>query len=228
MRIGLLGGTFNPIHNCHLQIAQEILQRFPLDEILFIPSGIPPHKVDPDIPSGLHRLEMTRVAVAPYPRFRVLDIEVVRKGPSYSVDTLHLLRSQLDGELFFILGVDAFLDIESWKEAERLPELCHLIVVSRPEFPFSSLRRIPLIGSVDPGPFKRVDEGQADRYSLRFPSSPCSSPPNALIYFKVQPCSISATDIRKRLHQGGSVRNLLPEAVRSYIIINNLYPSENT
>jgi len=223
MQIGLLGGTFNPIHNGHLQISQEILERFPLDQILFIPSGIPPHKVESDIPSGLHRLEMTRLAVLPFPRFKVLDLEVRRSGPSYSVETLYELRRTLKGEIYFIIGIDAFLEIESWKEPDTLASLCHFIVVSRPEFPFSSLRRIPWIGPVDPLLLKRVDTGETDRYALRLPPPPDRAAPRCVIFFRVHPCSISGTEIRKRFHQGETVRNLLPEAVRSYIIKHKLY-----
>jgi nicotinate-nucleotide adenylyltransferase len=220
MRTGLLGGTFNPIHNCHLQIALEILERFPLDQILFIPSGIPPHKVEPDIPSGAHRLEMTRLALLPYPRLEVSDIEVRRSGPSYSVDTLRVLLPKLEGEVFFILGVDAFLGIESWKEPEHLLTLCHFIIVSRPEHPFSSLGQIPLIDPVDPVLLKKIDAGEIDRLTLTPPSIPGAK---TLTFFKVRPCLMSATDVRKRLREGIELKNFLPEAVQSYIMDNNLY-----
>jgi nicotinate-nucleotide adenylyltransferase len=225
MRIGLLGGTFNPVHNCHLQVAQEIQEHFPLDQILFIPSGVPPHKVEPEIPSGAHRLEMTRLALLSYPRFKVSDVEVRRRGPSYSVDTLQILLPRLEGEAFFILGVDAFLGIETWKEPERLLTLCHFIVVSRPEHPFSSLGQIPLIGPIDPAPLKKIDTGEIDRYTLT-PSSITGS--KNLTFFKIRPCLMSATDIRKRLREGGELKNLLPEAVQSYIMKNNLYALEKT
>jgi nicotinate-nucleotide adenylyltransferase len=223
MRIGLLGGTFNPIHNCHLQIAQEIQERFPLDRILFIPSGIPPHKVESDIPSGAHRLEMTRLALLPYPRFKLSDIEVRRSGPSYSVDTLRALLPMLEGEVYFILGVDAFLGIETWKEHDRLLAFCHFIVVSRPEHPFSSLRQIPLIGPVDPVPLKKIDTGEIDRYTIIPPSIFGTK---TLTFLKVRPCLMSATDVRKRLQEGTALKNFLPEAVRSYIMKNNLYAPE--
>ena len=223
MRIGLLGGTFNPIHNCHLQIALEIQERFPLDQVLFIPSGIPPHKVEADIPSGAHRLEMTRLAVVPYPRFKVSDIEVGRSGPSYSVDTLRALLPKLEGEAFFILGVDAFLEIETWKEPEHLLTLCHFIVVSRPEHPFSSLRQIPLIDPDDTTLLKKIDAGEIDRLTLIPSSIPGAK---SLTFFKVHPCLMSATNVRKRLREGTSLKNFLPEAVRSYIMKNNLYARE--
>lgn len=223
MRIGLLGGTFNPLHNCHLQIAKEIQERFPLDQILFIPSGSPPHKAEKNLPSGRDRLEMTRLALLPHPSFKVLDIEVQRKGPSYSIDTLRLLLPQLKGEVYFILGIDAFLEIESWKEADRLFHLCHFIVVSRPEHPFSSLDYVPFIGPIDLLPLKYVDQGKADRYSLFLPACSSTSPKRTLTFLKIQPCLISATDIRTRIEEGRTVKKLLPKDVQSYIMGKSLY-----
>src|SRR5512136_2810470 len=119
-RIGILGGTFNPIHLGHLAAAEEVCDRLRLGQVIFIPSFLPPHKHDEDMPSAGQRHEMVRLAIAGNPRFTLSDIEIRREGRSYTIDTIdQLRRGRRDAELFFITGLDSFLEIRTWKEWQR-------------------------------------------------------------------------------------------------------------
>ena len=143
MRIGILGGTFNPIHNGHLKIAEEVLKRLGLDKILFMPAYIPPHKDKEGIIDARHRIEMVRLAIADNPGFELSFIEIERGGVSYTIDTLrelgHIYGKK--AELFFIIGIDAFLEIEAWKDAEALLASCNFIVIMRTSFQCRDLKR---------------------------------------------------------------------------------------
>lgn len=217
MRIGLLGGTFNPIHYGHLYIAEAVQKKLGLDRILFIPSGKPPHKKQ-EIPPPEHRLEMTRLALLSHPNFDLSDIEVRRPGKSYSVETVAALkRLYPNDQLFFIIGTDAFLDLPSWREPERLLSLCDFVVVSRPGHPFSRLPDLSPLKNIDPAELQGLDLKKEG--IVRFPITS-----ETFIYFiSLPPSPISASEIRKKLAAGGEMKNLLPEPVASYIIRNKLY-----
>lgn len=218
MRIGLLGGTFNPIHNGHLQIAREVDQKLHLDSILFIPSGAPPHKPDEKIPAAGHRLAMARLALHDFPRFSVSDIEVKRPGKSYSIQTIADLKALHPSDsLFFIIGMDAFYDLPTWKEAGRLLTLCHFVVVSRPGHPFSRIPDFAPLRGIDPAPLAALDRRERDLYT--FPVAPGA----AIHFMTTTPSPLSASAIRKQIAAGKVAKNLLPEPVESYIIKNNLY-----
>lgn len=132
-RIGVLGGTFNPVHLGHLLIAQDALEAARLDRVLFIPTATPPHKQSDQLASARERLQMLRLAVRDNPRFGVDDLEIRRGGPSYSVDTLTELRRRQPGTTFvFIIGSDSLAELEQWKEIGRLARLCSFITVIRP------------------------------------------------------------------------------------------------
>ncbi|MFQ5579720.1 MAG: nicotinate-nucleotide adenylyltransferase [Nitrospiria bacterium] len=222
MRIGLLSGTFNPIHNGHLQIAGEVYQRLRLDTVLFIPSGIPPHKSDRNIPHGKYRMEMAALALSDTSHFKLCDLEAHRPGKSYSIDTVRALKKRFTNDrLFFILGMDAFLDIANWRESECLLTLCDFVVISRPGYPFSRLPDIAVLRSVDLAPFSQLDKG--DRRSYTFPVSNES----AFHFIRVRPSEISASDIRSRFAARRETRNLLPEPVESYIIRKRIYVEDN-
>lgn len=222
MRLGLLSGTFNPIHNGHLQIAGEVYQRLRLDTVLFIPSGIPPHKSGKKIPPAKYRMEMTALALSRIPHFQLCELEVNRPGKSYSIDTVRALKDLYPNDrLFFILGMDAFLDIASWRESDRLLTLCDFVLISRPGYPFSRLPDIAALRSVDSTPISQLDKGE--RRSYTFPVSKES----ALHFIHVRPSPISASDIRKRFADRQETRNLLPEPVESYIIRKRIYIEDN-
>src|SRR5579884_1201978 len=220
MRIGLLGGTFNPIHNGHLYIAEAVQKKLNLDRILFIPSGRPPHKKEQEIPPAEHRLEMTRLALLNYPEFELCDIEVKRPGKSYSVETVsELTRRNPNDRLFFIIGADAFLDLPTWTEPERLLSLCDFIVISRTGHPFSQLLTLPFFQNVDPVPLLELDPREEGVDAIPITSH------TSIHLVSIPPSPISASDIRKQLSVGRVSKNLLPEAVESYIISNKLYDS---
>lgn len=211
MRIGILGGTFNPIHNCHLAVAEETLKKMSLDLIFFIPSGKPPHKEEKEIIDPRDRHEMVILATKENPRFKALDLEISRPGKSYSVETIGKVKSIYEegNVLFFIIGIDAFLEIATWKDAELLLSLCNFVIISRPGFSFSDVNRVPFLRGIK----GRASDG-----------SQVSIVPNYSIYFlAVSPCYISSTELRKRLMKGEPVTGLLPQAVESYIIKKKLY-----
>lgn len=211
MRIGILGGTFNPIHNCHLAVAEETLKRMSLDLIFFIPSGKPPHKEEKEIIDPRDRHEMVILATKENPRFKALDLEISRPGKSYSAETIREVKSIYEegNVLFFLIGIDGFLEIATWKDAELLLSLCNFVIISRPGFSFSDVNRVPFLRGIK----GRASDG-----------SQVSIVPNYSIYFlAVSPCYISSTELRKRLMKGEPVTGLLPQAVESYIIKKKLY-----
>lgn len=136
MRIGILGGTFNPIHNAHLVVAAEVAQGFSLDKIIFVPSYLPPHKNDPDIAPSQDRFQMCLLATKSNPSFSVSSLELERGGKSYSIETVKEFLNIYgeDTKLYFITGADAILEISTWKDIEELFQLCEFIVASRPGF----------------------------------------------------------------------------------------------
>jgi nicotinate-nucleotide adenylyltransferase len=131
-RLGILGGTFNPIHLGHLAAAEEVCDRLKLEKIIFIPSFLPPHKIDDDIPSAVQRQEMVRLAIKGNSHFAESDMEIRRGGRSFTIDTIEALRQTHPGsELYFLTGLDSFLEIRTWKEWDRLLTLCSFVVLSR-------------------------------------------------------------------------------------------------
>jgi len=211
-RVGLFGGTFNPIHLGHLRGAEEIRETFDLREIIFIPAAIPPHKTLENVADSYSRLEMARQAAATNPLFSVSDAELERPGKSYSVDTVRsFLAGGPDSDFFFILGRDAFAEIETWMEYQELFSLCNFVVMVRSGFentPLSS--RIPK----SLAPVFRYDEKGGcwvHRSGHR-------------LYFKeILFLDISSTRIRELIGQGRSVRYLVPEEVGAYIDRKGLY-----
>lgn len=222
MHIGLFGGTFNPIHRCHLTIAAQIRERLSLDQILFIPTGEPPHKPHANLASASHRLEMVRLAIAADPAFAVSDIEVRRATKSYSFDTVRALRDHYgpDTDLSFILGLDAFLEFPSWKQAPDLLRLCHFIVVSRTGMSFAPLAERPPLPAISRQALESLDRRTQDRLDVPLPGD------TRLTCVRLAPCDISASDIRQRLRSRMSVAPLLPAPVESYIMRVRLYQEE--
>lgn len=219
MRIGLFGGTFNPVHRCHLQIAQQTQSHLKLDRMLFIPSGDPPHKAPGSLAPAHHRVEMVRLAIADDPTFAVSEVETSRPTTSYSIDTVRALRAEYGPktELFFIIGLDAFLEFPSWRQPKELLGLCHFVVVSRPGAAFEPLGSLPLLPPLDRTVLAALDAGTQDRYDVPL------SETTGLTLLSLPPCDASASDIRDRLRNKRSLSNLLPGPVESYIICFGLY-----
>lgn len=241
-RIGLFGGTFNPVHLGHLRIASEIRERLSLDLVIFIPTGNPPHKAMTEVISPEHRRRMVELAIAPYSFFKVSSIESERKGFSYSIDTVSALKKEMgdSAEFYFIIGIDAFLEINTWKKADELLTLCNFVVIPRPGHRFAELKEnhppippllrggnsfgsaIPTLskgglGGVSSDDLERLDRGEIT--SLSFPLLGGYY----LFLEKIPLCDISSTELRKIIRNGGGVRNLLPESVMSYIMGQRLY-----
>jgi nicotinate-nucleotide adenylyltransferase len=201
MDIGVLGGTFDPIHFGHLKIAEEARMRLSLVKVLFIPAGRPALKTGRIMMPARHRTEMVKLAIAGKPYFELSPLEVDRPGVSYTVDTLALLQKQLGAEakIFFIAGMDSLLELPEWKEAAKLVKLCHLVVVPRTGFEKPDLKALE--ASI-PGLTRRV------------------------IYLDIETVDISSTDIRRRVARGLSIHNLVPDEVERYIGKHKLYRSE--
>lgn len=223
MNIGLFGGTFNPIHRCHLTVARQTLTRLALDRILFIPSGDPPHKPPGSLAPARDRVEMVRLALSGEPGFELSEVEVRRSGHSYSVDSVRVLRRELgpDCALYLMIGLDAFLDYPSWREAATLLTLCHFIVLSRPGSSFGHLADLPPLPRIDQTALHALDDGSRDILEVSLPAGN-----TRLILLTLPPCEASASEIRQRIQSGQRLANLLPPLVESYIIRHRLYVEE--
>jgi nicotinate-nucleotide adenylyltransferase len=137
---GLLGGTFNPIHFGHLRLAEEVRENLSLKKIIFIPAGQPPHKKEKEIINVKHRFKMVEIAIKSNPYFSLSSAEVKRKGVSYSIETVSQFKKEYPQiDFYFLMGTDAFLEIATWREAEKFLSTCQVVVVSRPGYPFSSI-----------------------------------------------------------------------------------------
>ncbi len=198
MNIGVMGGTFDPIHNGHLAVAEEVRSWLDLAVVLFMPAGQPWLKMDKPVSPAEHRVHMVRLAIADKPHLKLSTMEIERPGPTYTVDTMAELQAQLGAEndLFFILGWGSLAELPQWKEPLRLITMCHLVVVPRPGYPRPDLKALE---ALIPGLSQRVtlmDKPEID---------------------------ISASEIRDRVAQGLSISHLVPEPVASYIKQNKLY-----
>ena len=217
-RIGLLGGTFNPIHNAHLAIARQAREMLELDRVVMIPSGDPPHKPPTGLASAKDRYEMVRLAVASDPQFGVSDVDVRRSGKSYSIDTVRLLQQEYGKEtrLYFLIGLDAFLEFPTWREPETLLTLCCFVVLSRPGLSFLALSSLPMIPRIPQASLLDLDEGRRVRLDAQ-------AGLQSLICLRGTPSYVSASDIRARIARGDSTANQLPPVVESYILQHHIY-----
>ncbi len=196
MNIGILGGTFDPIHIGHLVVAEEARTKLGLSEVLFVPAGQPWLKQARDIAPAAHRVEMVRRAIADNPYFKLSTLEVDHPGPSYTVDTLALLQDQLSSEssLFFILGRDTLAELPLWKEPRKVIQLCRLVVP-------------PRLGSRDLRHLEEAIPGLLDK----------------VIQLDMPVIGISSSEIRHRIAQGLPIRYLVPSVVEKYIAEHRIY-----
>lgn len=198
MKIGIMGGTFDPIHLGHLATAEAVREIFSLDEILFIPAARPPHKLSRHITDEHRRLEMTRLATLSNKFFRVSDMELKRTGPSYTLDTMNELHETFgrSTELFFIIGADSLIDLKKWHAARELVAGCHFIATTRRgvDVDFSAVESF--FGSAATEHIHRVTTPGLE---------------------------ISSTDIREKVRLGRSIKYLVPEIVEEYILQEELY-----
>lgn len=200
-KLGIMGGTFNPIHNGHLVTAEEAFHQFSLDLVLFMTSGHPPHKKDSEIISAEDRYLMTVLATSTNPHFSVSRLEIERPGPSFAIDTLRELRKIYGREVnfYFITGADAILEILTWKDTEKIYELCSFIAATRPGYSLERFRELHLIGN--------------NEAKLK----------PKIFFMEVPALAISSSDIRSRVKTGRPIRYLLPDEVAVYIEKKRLY-----
>lgn len=219
LRIGIFGGTFNPIHQGHLAIAEEVLKTVGLDWVLLIPAGRPPHKKGRKVLPAKHRMEMARLAVQGHAKMEASDLEITRRGKSYTIETVKALeRNYPKGtEFYLILGLDAFLEFSTWRAPEEVTARCHIVVVSRPGYRFSDLSRLDFLSRTDPEWLNELDAGRRSRLDLPLPAG------TRLILIRVTAHDVSATQIRDHLSGGKRLKNLLPPLVESYIMNHSLY-----
>ncbi len=216
-KIGLLGGTFDPVHNGHLAVAAHVHQKLGLDSVLFMPASQPPHKAghaDGQPITGFdHRLAMLKLATVENSSFVVSDIEAQRTEPSYTIDTINILIPHIGkrAELYFIIGIDAFLEIDTWKRFRDLPDLVHFVIISRPTY--------------SPDRVGEVIRRYFDDYVFDPGKETWSSPHNKgyFILQHMKPVPISSTDIRERIRSGESITGLFPPTVEDYISQQGLY-----
>jgi nicotinate-nucleotide adenylyltransferase len=195
-RVGVMGGTFDPIHHGHLVAASEVQAWFDLDEVVFVPTGDPWQKSERRVSPAEHRYLMTVIATAANPRFTVSRVDIDRRGPTYTIDTLRDLHNSMpDAELFFITGADALAEIFSWRNAEELFALAQFVGCTRPGYAMDeeTLGKIP-----------------ADRVTM----------------IEIPALAISSTDCRERRRRGEPVWYLVPDGVVQYIAKHDLYPAK--
>ncbi len=210
MRLGIFGGTFNPIHFGHLRAAEEVRHLVDLDKVIFMPSGNPPLKSD-DLAEASHRYAMTRLATQSNVNFLVSDIEMREHEKSYTIHTIQRLSENYpDDRLFFILGLDAFLDLPDWREPERLIGSIDFIIVTRPRFAMNNLASSPFIEGDIPHSGNGV-------ISVRLKGG------RSAFIAGVSAFDVSSTGIRRLVREGVSIKYLLPETVEQYIFSHRLY-----
>ncbi|MCH5274221.1 MAG: nicotinate-nucleotide adenylyltransferase [Lachnospiraceae bacterium] len=197
-KIGIMGGTFNPIHTGHLLLAQEALEEAKLTQVCFLPSGVSYLKKDDHILDAVHRLHLTELAVSDNPNFSVSDMEIKRSGNTYTCDTLKQLNEeQPETDFYFILGADCLFSMETWYHPEEIFSSCKILAAVRDDLKLSDL------------------EEKADELRNRFDAE--------IFLLHLPRIDISSTDIRERLKAGKSIQYMVPEAVRDYILQNHLY-----
>jgi nicotinate-nucleotide adenylyltransferase len=211
-RVGVLGGSFNPIHYGHLLLADEVLEALGLDRMLFVPAATPPHKPATQLAPAADRYEMVRLAIAEQPKFAVSDLELRRAGPSYTVDTLHALAADGD-ELFYVVGSETFLDLLTWREPRRVARLARLVVIPRAGSAFDAdsaaaqkvLREIGVEGG-----FVHAGAG-SDRGS------------RGVLIVHATSLPLSASELRRRVREGRSLAYRMPPAALAYVRAHGLY-----
>jgi nicotinate-nucleotide adenylyltransferase len=208
LRVGILGGTFDPIHYGHLAIAEQVREALALDRVLFVPAAQPPHKLDEELAPAADRAAMVALAIAGNQHFSLSEIELERDGPSYTADTLAELadetaRQGVARDLYFILSTEALADLRRWHEPDRVLELARLAVVARPGAPLPGATQL-----ADMLPGGAASLARAERV-------------------ETVPLAYSSSDVRRRAAGGRSIRYLVPAAVEAYIRDRRLYRSQN-
>lgn len=201
MRIGIFGGTFDPVHVGHLVLAEQCREQCRLDEVWFVPAALPPHKLDVVISPAKNRVEMIEFAIAGNPQFKVCPIELDRAGPSYTVMTLEQLRAEdPTRELFLLVGADSIREMPTWRQPQRILELATIVAVNRGrDLQADQVTQRQVIQSFGAGAAERIE------------------------FVEMPAIDISASDIRRRVSEGRSLRYLVPRAVEMYLREQGIY-----
>ncbi len=198
MRLGVFGGTFDPVHFAHLLMAEQCREQCELDQVWLLPAGQPPHKTESNITTGNQRAEMLELAIAGHADFRVNRMEFSREGNTYTVDTLEQLHQERpEDELFFLIGGDSLDDLPGWREPQRIAELATIIAINRGERPLPTPEELT------------THVGNQIAQRIKFVTMPS--------------LDLSSTDIRQRVKAGRSIRYFVPRAVEAYITQHGLY-----
>ena len=223
-KIGLLGGTFDPVHNGHLHLAEQAQRFFNLEKVVFIPAYRSPHKLALEPVSCEHRLSMLTLALEGLPRFSIDKMEINKNEVSYTIETLKELQlNHPEWNMFLILGADAFQDIDTWKQCSQLLDFCNILVGTRPgsesQVSDSVKKKLTLSTSAtndratssatDVKVFKNLEKG------------------TGVTFFQISPLDISSKEIRQQIHRGEEVKNLLPPSVDHYIMRHRLYRDDS-
>jgi nicotinate-nucleotide adenylyltransferase len=197
LRIGVLGGTFDPIHYGHLAAAEEARVKLNLGKVLFAVAGLPPHKLDEEVTPVEHRVAMVRLGIASNPHFEISLVDVDRPGPSYTVDTISILQEKWgqNAEFFFVMGLDSLVDVPAWHQPRRLIQLCHLVAVARPGF------------EADMSQLEEAIPGISSRMDI----------------INMPEVDISSSDLQLRVREGLPIKYQVPEEVERYIREHELY-----
>jgi nicotinate-nucleotide adenylyltransferase len=211
-RLGILGGSFDPVHVGHLRSAEEVREAIALDRVYFVPANQPPHKPGRRLAEGRARLAMVEIAIAGNPAFRASDVELNRGGTSYSIDTVQSFATTEPGALlFFIVGIDTFREMHTWKDTARLFELANVVVTSRPPNAIDpSIEHLP-VAAQEAFCYDPITLSYRHRSGTR------------LCFLPITGIDVSATAIRERSHRGQSIRYLVPQDVERYIREHGLY-----
>lgn len=232
MTLGVLGGTFDPIHHGHLAAGLRAQSALHLERVLLVPSHIPPHRSATAGASPADRLAMARLAAADQPGWAVSDVELQREGPSYTFDTLSELAKTLRGEaaarvewqIFFIIGADAFAEIATWSRYPALLDLAHFAVVARPGITLHSLKaRVPDLADRMTTPDLFEPHAFAKASARKQAAHPTPNEKTRVILIETATPDVSSTEIRRRVRAGESIHGLVPEPVASYIATHHLY-----
>ena len=218
MKIGLMGGSFDPVHAGHLRAAEEISERLALDEVVFIPTLISPHKSSETMAAPSHRLNMLNLSAKLNPRFKVSDMELHREPPSYTIDTLRALKqSDPENGYYFIMGCELFAEIDTWKDFAELFNYSSFVVLRRPGYDFAD--------SASPIPLALENDFRYS-YSDKGMEVFAHKSSNELFFIDIAGMRVSSTEVRELAGRGNSLRYLVPREVEGYIAENGLYHLE--
>ena len=219
-RVGVLGGTFDPIHNGHLGLAAETMQLFDLQKVLFIPVNQSPHKLHNPPASSKHRVAMLELALAQETAFSIELMEIEKGGVSYTIDTLSQLKERHpDWELFLILGADAFITMDTWKSYANIFKLCNVLVGTRPDIELKFPAKLSQMLGLKNIPLEIKNNSLPTTLNL--------SAGNTIRLYQIPPQDISSREIRQQVQDGKEIKNLLPLSVENYIMKNQLYRTES-